>query len=61
MVINAGGGSEGFSIKNGNFAWSEQKGFGGWLGKCEEGGELLTSLSFFPTTPESIRSNSWTD
>ncbi|KAJ5689589.1 hypothetical protein N7462_003981 [Penicillium macrosclerotiorum] len=31
IEINAGGGNDGFSIKNGNFVWSEASGFGGWL------------------------------
>ncbi|OOQ82308.1 hypothetical protein PEBR_39614 [Penicillium brasilianum] len=31
IEINAGSGSEGFSIENGNFVWSEANGFGGWL------------------------------
>lgn len=33
VEINAGGGVKGFSIKAGNFVWSEKEGFGGWLGK----------------------------
>jgi hypothetical protein len=36
IEINVGSGSEGFSIENGNFVWSEANGFGGWLGKCNE-------------------------
>ena len=33
-MINAGGGSEGFSITSkGNFVWSTDDGFGGWLGE----------------------------
>ncbi|GLI79737.1 hypothetical protein PoHVEF18_008078 [Penicillium ochrochloron] len=31
IEINVGDGSEGFSITNGNFVWSEANGFGGWL------------------------------
>ncbi|KAJ5461262.1 uncharacterized protein N7458_002814 [Penicillium daleae] len=31
IEINAGEGSSGFSIDNGNFVWSEADGFGGWL------------------------------
>ncbi|KAJ5099374.1 hypothetical protein N7532_006375 [Penicillium argentinense] len=31
VEINAGGGSNGFAIKEGKFVWSEQNGFGGWL------------------------------
>ncbi|KAJ5191347.1 uncharacterized protein N7498_010332 [Penicillium cinerascens] len=31
VQINAGGGVDGFSIKDGNFVWSEEEGFGGWL------------------------------
>jgi hypothetical protein len=43
MVINAGsGGSEGYSIKGDNFQWSEQSGFGGWLGK-----KILSLCSMF--------------
>lgn len=30
--INAGDKTEGFSIDQGNLKWSEQNGFGGWLG-----------------------------
>jgi hypothetical protein len=33
IEINAGEGSSGFSIDNGNFVWSEADGFGGWLGE----------------------------
>jgi hypothetical protein len=33
VEINAGAGVKGFSIKDGNFVWSEAEGFGGWLGK----------------------------
>lgn len=33
VEVNAGGGSKGFSIKEGKFVWSEENGFGGWLGK----------------------------
>ncbi|CAG8217824.1 unnamed protein product [Penicillium salamii] len=31
ILINAGAGSEGFSVKGNNFQWSEASGFGGWL------------------------------
>ncbi|KAJ6072393.1 hypothetical protein N7467_010478 [Penicillium canescens] len=31
IEINAGTGSDGFSIQNGLFQWSEDMGFGGWL------------------------------
>ncbi|KAJ5349981.1 hypothetical protein N7541_007708 [Penicillium brevicompactum] len=31
IVINAGQGSSGFSVKGNNFQWSEASGFGGWL------------------------------
>ncbi|KAJ5176597.1 uncharacterized protein N7482_002474 [Penicillium canariense] len=34
IEINAGDGSEGFSIDNGEFVWSANDGFGGWL-VCE--------------------------
>lgn len=51
MEINAGGGSHGFSIKNGHFVWSERDGFGGWLGEyyagLAGGRDLLTSLAAF--------------
>ena len=33
ILINAGSGTEGFSIDKGNFVWSKDYGFGGWLGK----------------------------
>ncbi|CAI7630277.1 hypothetical protein N7533_004067 [Penicillium manginii] len=31
VEINAGTSSKGFSIKNGNFIWTREDGFGGWL------------------------------
>ncbi|KAJ5350340.1 hypothetical protein N7541_008067 [Penicillium brevicompactum] len=31
ILINAGQGSNGFSVKGNNFLWSEASGFGGWL------------------------------
>ncbi|KAF7719555.1 Uncharacterized protein PECH_005527 [Penicillium ucsense] len=31
ILINAGSGTEGFSIDKGNFVWSADYGFGGWL------------------------------
>jgi hypothetical protein len=33
VEINAGTSSKGFSIKNGNFIWTREDGFGGWLGE----------------------------
>lgn len=33
VTINAGGGETGFAISNGNFVWSTDEGFAGWLGK----------------------------
>ncbi|KAJ5037137.1 hypothetical protein NUH16_005020 [Penicillium rubens] len=33
ILIKAGQGSNGFSVKGNNFQWSEASGFGGWLGK----------------------------
>ncbi|KAJ6118845.1 hypothetical protein N7471_013465 [Penicillium samsonianum] len=31
ILVNAGQGSNGFSLKGNNFQWSEASGFGGWL------------------------------
>ncbi|KAJ5348569.1 uncharacterized protein N7506_001822 [Penicillium brevicompactum] len=31
ILINAGQGSDGFSVKGNKFVWSEANGFGGWL------------------------------
>ncbi|KAJ5794771.1 hypothetical protein N7457_001370 [Penicillium paradoxum] len=31
ITINAGAGSDGFSVKDNEFQWSEDSGFGGWL------------------------------
>lgn len=33
VTINAGGGETGYAISNGNFVWSTDEGFAGWLGK----------------------------
>lgn len=33
VTINAGAGETGFAISNGNFVWSADEGFAGWLGK----------------------------
>lgn len=33
ITINAGTGSDGFSVKDNKFQWSEDSGFGGWLSK----------------------------
>ena len=33
VQINTGYGSTGFNLEESSLTWSEQKGFGGWLGK----------------------------
>jgi hypothetical protein len=54
IVINAGsGGSAGYSIKGDNFQWSEQNGFGGWLGKKPP--RLCSSSSFLRLVLTSLK------
>jgi hypothetical protein len=53
ILINAGRGSNGFSVKDDSLIWSEASGFGGWLGKTPS--SLLFSRSDLVLTFRSLQ------